>query len=205
MVANISTFLTGSTLSSISQSTTAAVTLETTMKALGRPSFILADSKLSPETKRYAAMKEFLYQATCLATYMLVVVPLFKNGGFKLAKKLMKNEPGFQKFDSAKQFLDYKKLASMTQKDRIATLQKDKYENKFSKEIKSELMDKKDPNPFHTVKGTVELANIIGSVLGLAIFAPQVSHLIVHPTLQLLGFEKKEPKQIEQSKVDVKA
>ena len=78
MVNAISSFLTNPTLTNIAQSTTSAVSIETGMKAVGRPSFILADKELSPQTKRYAATKEFLYQATCLATYMLLVIPLFK-------------------------------------------------------------------------------------------------------------------------------
>ena len=83
MVSGITNFLTSSTLSSISQSTTASVSLETGMKALGRPAFILVDNDIDRQTKRYAAMKEFLYQATCLATYMAIVIPIFKNGKAK--------------------------------------------------------------------------------------------------------------------------
>ena len=86
MVSGITNFLTSSTLSTISQSTTASVSLETGMKAAGRPAFILLDNKIDRKTKQYAAMKEFLYQATCLATYMAIVIPIFKKGAFKLAK-----------------------------------------------------------------------------------------------------------------------
>ena len=95
-----------STLSSISQSTTASVSLETGMKALGRPAFILVDNDIDRQTKRYAAMKEFLYQATCLATYMAIVIPIFKNGAFKLAKNnLLKDEKAFQNFHSVIDFI----------------------------------------------------------------------------------------------------
>lgn len=203
MVSGVTNFLTSSTLSSVAQNTAAAVSIETGMKALGRPSFILIDNKIDPQTKRYAAMKEFLYQATCLATYMAIVIPVFKNGSFKLAKNtIFKNEEAFKKFNNASQYLNYRKLASMTKKDRAATLGKDKYEQMFNAELQKELKENDKPELYNIAKGTIELGSTIGSVLGLAIFAPQVSHLIVHPTLKLLGFEKKEEKQ---KNVDVKA
>jgi hypothetical protein len=49
----------------------------------------------------------------------------------------------------------------------------------------------KKPETFNVAKGAIEFGNIIGSVLGLAIFAPQVSHLIVHPVLKAIGMEEK--------------
>ena len=55
MINGITSFLTSPTLSNIAQSTTAAVSIETSMKAVGRPSFILADRKIEPQTKKYAA------------------------------------------------------------------------------------------------------------------------------------------------------
>ena len=204
MVSGITNLLTSSTLSTISQSTTASVSLETGMKAAGRPAFILIDNKIDPQTKRYAAMKEFLYQATCLATYMALVIPVFKKGSFQLAKKhILKDEKAFQHFKNADEYLKYKKLASMSKTDRTATLAKDKYKDMFSKEIQQELKTKDTPDQFDVVKGAIEFGNIVGSVLGLAILAPQVSHMIVHPVLKLFGFEKENEKA--QSKVDTKA
>lgn len=204
MVSGITNFLTSSTLSTISQSTTASVSLETGMKAAGRPAFILLDNKIDRKTKQYAAMKEFLYQATCLATYMAIVIPIFKKGSFKLAKNhILKNEKAFQHFDNADQYLKYNKLASMSKTDRTATLAKDKYKNMFSETLQKELKNKEEPDQFHVVKGAIEFGNIVGSVLGLAIFAPQVSHTIVHPTLKFFGFEREEEKNNQ--KIDTKA
>lgn len=206
MVSGITNFLTSSTLSSISQSTTASVSLETGMKALGRPAFILVDNDIDRQTKRYAAMKEFLYQATCLATYMAIVIPIFKNGAFKLAKNnLLKDEKAFQHFSSANHYLKYRKLASMSKNDRTATLGKDKYKNMFSETIQNDLKNSDKPEKYNIVKGAIEFGNIVGSVLGLAIFAPQVSHLIVHPALKFFGFEKDAEKKAVSKSVDVKA
>ena len=192
MVNAISSFLTNPILTNITQSTTSSVSIETGMKAVGRPSFILADKQLSSQTKKYAATKEFLYQATCLATYMLLVIPVFKKGAFKLAKnKIFKNEKAFEQFKTADEYLNYRKIVGF--KDKIArqnALNDSKYKDKFSKELIDNLAQDV-PEKFNLVKGVIEFGNIVGSVLGLAILAPEVSHLIVHPTMKALGIEKK--------------
>lgn len=190
MVGGISSILSNPTLSNIAQSTSASVSIETGLKAIGRPSFILADNKIEPQTKRYAAMKEFLYQATCLATYMAIIIPIFKNGSFKLAKKILKEETAFQQFKNAKQYLNYKKLAVMPQENRLKALSDKKYADMFSKETLNHLKTAKNVEQHNIIKGSIEAGNILGSVLGLAIFAPQVSHLIVHPVLKAIGMEE---------------
>ena len=96
-------------LTNVTQNTNSQVVVETTLKAIGRPGFILIDNDIDHDTKRYAATKEFLYQATCLATYMAIIIPIFKNGSFKVAKKVLKEEASFQKFNNAKEYLNYKK------------------------------------------------------------------------------------------------
>lgn len=188
---NITSILSNPALSRISQSTSSSVSIETGLKAVGRPSFILADGKIEPETKRYAAMKEFLYQATCLATYMLLIIPIFKNGTFKVAKKIL-NEDCFQKFKSAKEYLNYKKLAVMPKEIRMKNINEAKKKPKLSDELLEHLKTNEDAEQYNIIKGTIEAGNILGSVLGLAIFAPQVSHLIVHPVLKAIGMEKDE-------------
>ena len=211
MVVNFSNFITSNALSNIAQSTTASVSIETGMKAIGRPSFILADKELEPRTKKYAATKEFLYQAICLGTYMAVVIPLFKNGSFKLAKnKIFKDEKGFQLFKNASEFLDYHKLSALPKDARVRALNEAKYQDKFTKEVQ-ELLKSDTPEKFSLVKGLIEVGNTLGSVLGLAVFAPEVSHLIIHPAMKFLGLEKKDSNperheldiDIENGKLDV--
>ena len=211
MVVNFSNFITSNALSNIAQSTTASVSIETGMKAIGRPSFILADKELEPRTKKYAATKEFLYQAICLGTYMALVIPLFKNGSFKLAKnKIFKDEKGFQLFKNASEFLDYHKLSALPKDARVRALNEAKYQDKFTKEVQ-ELLKSDTPERFSLVKGLIEVGNTLGSVLGLAVFAPEVSHLIIHPVMKLLGMEKKDSNperheldiDIENGKLDV--
>ena len=62
----------------------------------------------------------------------------------------------------------------------------------FSKELKEHLLTADKAEQYNIIKGSIEFGNIIGSVLGLAIFAPQVSHIVVHPVLKLIGMEKKD-------------
>ncbi len=213
MIEPIKSFITSSQLATIAQNTTQSVAIETTLKSIGRPGFILVDKDIDSDTKQYAAAKEFLYQATCLAVYMALIVPVFKKGGFKLAKeKLFKNTQGFEHFKDVKEYLHYRKLADNPSIDnRLATLNKnlpgsnskvkDLYDATLIEELK-----KKNPEKFAYVKGAVELSNIIGSVLGLAILAPQVSHAFIHPALRFLGLEDKNKKANNQAqKIDTKA
>jgi len=63
--------------------------------------------------------------------------------------------------------------------------------------------DEKDPpNTFHKLKGAIEFGNIVGSVFGLAIFAPQISHAFIHPALKFLGLEKKDEKTEQNQSLD---
>ncbi len=208
MIGAVKSFLTSSQLANIAQNTTQSVAIETTLKSIGRPGFILIDNDIDSDTKQYAAAKEFLYQATCLAVYMALIVPVFKKGGFKLAKKyIFKDTEGFQHFKDVKEYMHYRKLAdNPSVNNRLKTLEKErltdktKIKDKYNDTLQAELAKEK-PDKFAYVKGAVELSNIIGSVLGLAVLAPQVSHAFIHPALRFLGLEHKE----EHTKLDTKA
>lgn len=213
MIGAVKNFITSSQLSSIAQNTTQSVATETTLKSIGRPGFILIDKDINSDTKQYAAAKEFLYQATCLAVYMALIVPVFKKGGFQIAKKhIFKNTQGFEHFKDVKEYMYYRKLAdNPSVKNRMSTLNKEKLidntsiRDKYNTTLQKEL-EKQNPDKFVYVKGAVELSNIIGSVLGLAILAPQVSHAFIHPALKLLGLEHKKDKSPQNdTKIDTKA
>ncbi len=193
MISAVTNILSNPTLASVAQNTKAAISIETGLKAVGRPSFILADKDISPETKKYAATKEFLYQAICLGVYLAIVMPVFKGGAFKLAKNTFyKNKPGFDKFKNASEYLDYHNFAKLKQKQRIKELSITKNLNKFKENgMRDILLNEATPDKFPLIKGVIEAGSIIGSVLGLAILAPQVSHHTVHPIMKALGFEKK--------------
>lgn len=214
MIGAVKSLVTSSQLANIAQNTTQSVAIETTLKSIGRPGFILIDKDIDADTKQYAAAKEFLYQATCLGVYMALIVPIFKKGGFKLAKNaIFKNTEGFEHFKDVKEYMHYRKLAdNPSLNNRLQTLEKEhitdktKIKEKYNDTLLAELKKEK-PEKFAYVKGAVELSNIIGSVLGLAILAPQVSHAFIHPALRFLGLEEKKVKQEAQqpAKLDTKA
>lgn len=65
-----------------------------------------------------------------------------------------------------------------------------KYLNTFFNEITVVLLSN-ELDKFNLLKGVIEFENILESVVGLAILVPEVNHLIVNPTMNLLGIEKK--------------
>lgn len=197
-------------LTKVAENTITQVGIETTLKAIGRPTAILIDNDISADTKEYAAAKEFLYQATCLVTYLFLIVPVFKKGGFKLAKNvLFKNHPEFQKFETAKEFEYYTKLAKKSVADRKLTLQKEKVKDKYHPDVRKDLETNEKPEKYPLISSTIGVFNLLGSVLGLAVLAPQVSHAFIHPALRLIGLEEKNKKHSEKAehsnKVDTKA
>lgn len=200
MISAISNIITNPTLVNIAQNADATVACKTTVNAIGRPGFILIDNHIDKETKKFASIKEFLYQATCLGVYMALIVPIFKRGGFKIAKNnIFKNTEGFEHFADFNKYMEYKKLAANPSiKERLSLLEKNKVD--FNETLVKEL-NKEKPDDFKSVKGAVELSNIIGSVVGLSIVAPQVSQALIHPALRLIGLEKKEDKA-ENKKLD---
>ena len=86
MITAITKALTSNALTAMATNTSSQMISETTLKAIGRPGAILVDNKISDDTKKYAAAKEFLYQATCLLVFATIIVPVFKHGTFKMAK-----------------------------------------------------------------------------------------------------------------------
>ena len=123
---------------------------------------------------------------------------------------IFKATKGFEHFKDVKEYMHYRKLAeNPSVKNRMSTLNKEilsegkLVKEKYDDTLLAEL-EKKEPDKFDYVKGAVELSNIVGSVLGLAILAPQVSHAFIHPALRFLGLEDKSKKQnaAENKKLD---
>lgn len=213
MITAISKAITNPTLVSVAQNTDASVTAKTVVNAIGRPGFILVDNNIDLETKKFAATKEFLYQGTSLLVYMALIVPLFKKGGFKFAKKyIFKNTEGFEHFKNFNEYMHYRKLAGNTNKNnRILTLDKEisnkncAVKDMYNQTLLNEL-HKDNPNKFNTVKGAVDLCNIIGSVVGLSILAPNVSQALIRPVLKIFGMDRKPQEQNStEQKIDTKA
>ena len=119
MIDKVFNVLTNPSLVSTSQNTVAAVTIETGLKAAGRPAATLLDKHADKKTKVYSSAKELFYQLLCLAIY-LSVIPLFKKGGFKIAKKIFKNEVSLKNFENATEYLNYHKLACLPKAERAS-------------------------------------------------------------------------------------
>ena len=109
MIGAIQNIISNPAFYNMTQSTAVQITTETCLKAAGRPAFILLDNDIDPRTKKFSSTKEFLYQMTCLAIYLAAIMPLLKKGAFAAAKKLCKNEDVFKAFNSADEFLKYRK------------------------------------------------------------------------------------------------
>ena len=188
MISAIAGALSNTTMLNITQNTAARVSIETTLKSIGRPGFILIDGNIDENTKRYAATKEFFYQAICLAVYLAIIPPIFKSGSYKLGKKLFgKNHPEFAKFKNMNEYLDYHKYAKKFLNDRKASLSKTKSLHKFKHDnLREDLLTKEQPETYDLIKGTIEAGTFLGSILGLAMLAPQISHYTVHPLMKLL-------------------
>lgn len=203
MISAISKVITNPYLVNIAQSSDASVATKTTVNSVGRPGFILIDKNIDLETKKFAATKEFLYQATSLLVYMALIVPIFKNGAFKIAKKyLYKGEQGFSKFRNAKEYLDYRKFAEKTKNDRIQSLGKDHSVDKFKHDnLREALINEVTPEKYNNIKGAIEVGNIIGSIVGLSVLAPNVSQILIRPVLKVLGLDKKVAPKAEGQKI----
>ncbi len=203
MINAIGSILTSSTLTNIAQTASAQVTTETAMKAIGRPGFVLIDNNIQPETKRYAATKELLHQISCLTLYALLVVPVFQKQAFNLGAKIFDKSAGFAKFKNPSEYLKYRKYAEKPfQSDRINN---NKIDRLFNEELRIELKTKENPETFNRIKGTIELGNIVGSVFGLAILAPKLEPIIIHPCMRFLGLEEKNKESEEQNKINTVA
>ena len=54
-------------------------------------------------------------------------------------------------------------------------------------------------------KGAIELSSIIGSVIGLTLLAPELSHLFLHPIMTAVGLDEKNKSEKTNKKIDTKA
>ena len=161
------------------------VSTESIFKATGRPAAIMMDNHVDKDTRKYAATKEGLYQALCLAIYLTMIPLVFQ-----------KNDSSLPAFKNAVEYLNYAKLAKMDKKDRqghkllakISNTLKSSPEDKLT--LKEHLLSDDKPPEFPTAKGAIELSNLVGTVIGLAWIASELSNYILHPIMCGLGFEK---------------
>lgn len=195
----ISKILTSPAIYNITQTTQAQVGIETSLKAIGRPGFILLDNSIDSNTKKYSATKELLYQLTCLIASMAVVIPVFKKNSFAIAKKLFKNESILKAFKNSDEFNAFYK--ANTKENRPAKL-REIYTNKGLKDFSDDQLQEH----IHLAKGIIETTSIAGSILGLSIVSPMLSRPLIRPVLKKLGLDKPQTdKKDEPAKLNVEA
>lgn len=180
MIGAIENIISNPTLYNMTQSTVTQVTSETCLKAIGRPSFILMDKQIDPQTKKFSATKEFLYQLTCLAIY-LSMIHQFKKASFAIGRKLFKNEDVFKAFKHTGDFMNYYKMDEAARANKL---------NEINKALNSGDKFVKEKLNLNLGKGIIEGSSIVGTVLGLAVLAPIVSHPLIHPILKVMGLDK---------------
>lgn len=172
------------------------VTTESLFKATGRPAAIMLDKNVDMDTRKYAATKEGLYQLICLGIYLTMIPLVFKKYGFKIAQKILKDDKDLPAFKDANEYLNYAKLASMPKSERAGHKLMSKISDnlKISEgdtfTLKQKLVNEDKPPEFPVAKGALELSNLVGTVIGLAWIASELSNHILHPIMKVLGFEK---------------
>lgn len=201
MIDKIANILTNPNFANFAMNTKYTVTTESIFKATGRPAAIMLDKNVDLDTRKYAATKEGLYQLLCLGIYLTMIPLVFKKYGFKIAQKILKNDSNLPNFKDANEYLAYAKLASRKKSDRndAKTLAKIsdnlKINNTDKFTLKEHLLNDEKPPEFPVAKGALELSNLVGTVIGLAWIASELSNHILHPLMRMLGFEKKPEKQ----------
>lgn len=155
-----------------------AVVGTTILKAVGRPAFIYADKHSDKETKKYTAAKEFLYQMLCLIMTFAMVIPV-QMLCFKLSKKYIK----LDSLKGIKTYGDFGKVT--TDLDELTPKAKAVLNNRTTE------LTPDEKEEIGLTKGAVELGSFVGSLVGLTIVAPLISHEILHPIMGALGLDKK--------------
>lgn len=172
-VSPIKKFLTNPKTAEFAQNTICAISVETTLKASGRPLFIYYDKNANERSKKYAATKEFLYQSFCLGLYLSFInkvkKPVYK---FISGKFAAKNPEDKRKLDLYDNFLN-----------KIEQAPKGEARKSLHAELSDLLHKNKD---FKFGKGVHELSSIISTVFILAVCAPILSQMILHPVMNLI-------------------
>lgn len=167
------------------QNTVCAIAVETTLKALGRPAFIYYDKNANGRSKKYAATKEFIYQSFCLGLY-LSLIDKFKGIAYnKLNKHLANKDPeNKRKLDL---FDTEQAKINAAPKEKKAAMEK----------VFHTMIQKNSDLKFG--KGVKELSSIGATVFILALCAPILSQIILHPVMSLIFKNDKKQLKVAQN------
>lgn len=197
----VKNFISNPKTAELAENTFFALSVQTGLKMIGRPAFIMTDKKADKKTQKFAAIKEFSYQGICFGLY-LAIVPFVKKGIYNLITKRLsansqENKTNINAYNEQKHSIE--KLYTTMKKQIKQTnnkIQKAKLHEELNSKLNALKLEIKENQKFHLGKGATELSAIIASILVLALAAPQIGSFLIHPTMRVLGFEKK-PKAIE--------
>lgn len=156
---------------------------EGSLKAVARPAITRLDKNGTPETRKYSATKELIFQCLSIAFYCALVIPIVKKGGYQLLKKMLQDKPKFEmfkKYKDVKGFMDARDAAEAA----VA-------------EMKPGAVA--EAEKFIHPKGAIELTNMIGSGVILTILAPQVVTKIMHPIMGAIDKHNAKNKTAQQN------
>ena len=181
---NIRNTISNPQMAAFAQTTACAITVETTLKALGRPAFIYYDKHANNRSKKYAATKELLYQSFCLGLYLSFINPI-KNNVYKfLSKKARASKTNGAENTRKLDLFDAELLKIKNAKS--------KNEKKLAQERFNKLLTINKDLRFG--KGVRELSSILSTVFILALCAPILSQIILHPVMNMIFHDKKKAK-----------
>ncbi len=171
-ISPVKSLLTNPRAAEFAQNTICAISVETTLKALGRPTFIYYDKNANGRSKKYAATKELLYQSFCLGLYLAFINKVKKPVYSFIRNKFFKDKKDVKKLDLYDSF--QAKIDNAKTKDIKRTLRKE-----FSDLIKKN-------QDYKLGKGVHEFSSIISTVFILAGCAPILSQIILHPVMDFI-------------------
>ena len=182
-ISPITNILTNPKAAEFAQNTICAISVETTLKALGRPTFIYFDKNANGRSKKYAATKELLYQSFCLGLYLGFINKVNKPVYKLISNKFFNNEEDKRKLNLYDTF--QKKIDTAPTKDLKKSLRA---------ELGKLIRENKD---YKLGKGVHEFSSIISTVFILAGCAPILSQIILHPVMDLIFKKGKNTKKAE--------
>lgn len=206
------------------KATATTVYLMTAVKAGVRPIFNYNDKKADKDSRKYSAANEFLYQLVCLAI-AAGMIPFFEAAGFKMAEKRLgklaesfkgkfaenlKNVADIKGFEElanvkgiclsgSKKIREFKKLHLKHSFDeahvgKIKAAEAAEEAKRATQADKAIILAEKAE---HLLNGGLEAGSLLGSIIGLTIAAPILSHKILHPVMKAMGLSKEEHKKDE--------
>ena len=186
-ISPITNILTNPKAAEFAQNTICAISVETTLKALGRPTFIYFDKNANGRSKKYAATKELLYQSFCLGLYLGFINKVKKPVYKLISNKFFNSEEDKRKLNLYDTF--QKKIDTAPTKDLKKSLRA---------ELGKLIRENKD---YKLGKGVHEFSSIISTVFILAGCAPILSQIILHPVMDLIFKKGKNTKKAESQEV----